>query len=325
MSITVTPFGGNAKEWDAFVGSSRNGTFFHTRKFLSYHPDDRFVDASLLFFEEHKLLGVLPAAEKKEDGKKMLVSHPGATYGGLVIDAKAGMREAGEMLDALKTYAKEKKYDRIAFLRLTLPILRKRSSDDQEFWLFRHGWTLNRMELSTSYVLSDLKTETVLDSFDRAARNKVRQSEKSGLEVKWTEDFPEFWKLLEKTLAERHEAKPTHTLEEITRLHEIAPKDVRLLGAYEGKDLVAGFVVISIHAQALYILYTGQNYEKVDLKAVPLLLSSLFTLAIGEGRRVLDFGISTEDGGTKVNDNLFQFKESFGGQSVRRESWMLDL
>ena len=29
-------------EWDKFVEESDNGTMFHKREFLSYHPKDRF-------------------------------------------------------------------------------------------------------------------------------------------------------------------------------------------------------------------------------------------------------------------------------------------
>ncbi len=324
MSITIVPYTSEReKEFDAFVVSSRNGTFFHTRKFLSYHPVGRFDDASLLFFEDHKLLGVLTAATRIESGEKRLVSHPGATYGGLVMDALAGMRETGEMLDALVAWAKQGGYRGISFLRLPLSILCRSRSDDLDYWLFQKGWTLTRMELSTSYSLVGLREETILDSFDRTARNKVRQGQKVGLKMQWSEDFPIFWALLEKTLADRHGAKPTHTLEEIQRLHAIAPKDVRLFGVYEGSELIAGFVVFTMHPHALYILYTGQNYAKIEMRPIPTLLAALFSEALREGRTVIDFGISTEDGGTKVNDTLFQFKESFGGQSVKRESWEL--
>ena len=32
--------------WDDFVPNANNGTLFHLRSFLSYHPYDRFVDHS---------------------------------------------------------------------------------------------------------------------------------------------------------------------------------------------------------------------------------------------------------------------------------------
>jgi hypothetical protein len=73
------------EEWDEFVEKSVNGTFMHSRQFLSYHTPGKFKDCSLLFFDNNKLLAVFPAADVEG---KCLKSHPGATYGGLVVSER---------------------------------------------------------------------------------------------------------------------------------------------------------------------------------------------------------------------------------------------
>jgi Acetyltransferase (GNAT) domain len=322
MSIVVVPYTADrAQAWDAFIGESRNGTFFHTRTFLSYHPDDRFADASLFFQDNGRILAVLPAAIVEKEGKKTLVSHPGASYGGLVLSKKCGMQQTGEIVDLLTAFAKEKGCSGVTFLRLTLPNLRRWLSDDQEYWLYQKGWKPMRFELSTSYDLRTLTPETVMESFDPTTRNKIRQAEKENLTLAFSDDFDAFWNLLNKTLDERHGAKPTHSVEEIKKLRSLTGQDVRLLAAFDGTAMIAGLVVITVHEKALYILYTAQDYSRPKLRAIPLLLRELFIAALTEKRAVLDFGISTEDGGIKVNESLFLFKESFGGQNVRRETW----
>lgn len=40
------------KDWDNFVLNSNNGTMFHSRKFLSYHPEGRFKDTSLVIIKK---------------------------------------------------------------------------------------------------------------------------------------------------------------------------------------------------------------------------------------------------------------------------------
>ena len=55
--------------WDRFVKSANNGTIFHLRRFLSYHPEGRFVDHSIEFYKKNTLVSVLPAAEFNIDGK----------------------------------------------------------------------------------------------------------------------------------------------------------------------------------------------------------------------------------------------------------------
>ena len=54
----------NKLEWDSFVPGKNNGTLFHLRSFLNYHPVTRFKDHSLLFYKKNKLFSVFPAAEK---------------------------------------------------------------------------------------------------------------------------------------------------------------------------------------------------------------------------------------------------------------------
>ena len=41
------------KIWDEFVENSNNGTIFHLRKFLSYHKDRNFEDASFIFYNHN--------------------------------------------------------------------------------------------------------------------------------------------------------------------------------------------------------------------------------------------------------------------------------
>ena len=56
------------KSWDDFVmDNSINGTFLQTRRFLSYHPVNKFEDVSILIFENNKIVAVCPSCCKKEN------------------------------------------------------------------------------------------------------------------------------------------------------------------------------------------------------------------------------------------------------------------
>ena len=68
-------------QWNDFVSSANNGTLFSNRDFLNYHINRTFQDYSLLFFKNKKIIAVLPAAIKNNS----LHSHPGASYGGIII------------------------------------------------------------------------------------------------------------------------------------------------------------------------------------------------------------------------------------------------
>lgn len=105
MSIELLPYDNNQESlWDAFVENSWNGTFLHSRLFLSYHRD-RFKDNSILITESNtrRLLGVFPLAENPNDAME-LISHPGITYGGIIH--QGGLR--GDTL--IQCYSKVMEY-----------------------------------------------------------------------------------------------------------------------------------------------------------------------------------------------------------------------
>ena len=86
MSIEIRSFQQNCSgEWDDFVWNANNGTLFHTRKFLEYHPPERFTDHSLCFYDGNKKIALFPAIDYNDNGKRVLISHRGASYGGFVI------------------------------------------------------------------------------------------------------------------------------------------------------------------------------------------------------------------------------------------------
>src|SRR5215212_5561363 len=90
--------------WDEFVLKSKNGTFLFFRDYMDYHAD-RFVDHSLLLWEDDKLVAVLPANR----GETSLVSHGGLTYGGLVIGADMRTATMADLFTALLEHLRERK------------------------------------------------------------------------------------------------------------------------------------------------------------------------------------------------------------------------
>ena len=70
----------------------KNGTFLLNRDYMDYHSD-RFPDCSLTIFRNGKLFALLPASASAD----VVCSHPGLTYGGLVVNRKATVEETMEI------------------------------------------------------------------------------------------------------------------------------------------------------------------------------------------------------------------------------------
>jgi hypothetical protein len=61
------------------VSTAKNATFLFSRAYMDYHSD-RFADHSPMIFNDHSLVGVLPA---NLNANGTLISHEGLTYGPL--------------------------------------------------------------------------------------------------------------------------------------------------------------------------------------------------------------------------------------------------
>ena len=172
MELKVVPYTADQeREWDRFVmQESGNGTFLQSRRFLNYHPLDRFVDASFsIVNEKGAIAAVCPAAVVQRDGKKVLCSHPGSTYGGLVI--RASYRRAEVILDIVKTVYDHlsEEYDGCE-LKITPDLLCTEDTSAYQYALYQCGFD-QYLELST-YV--DLRGKTEEDIWAGLDRNKKR-------------------------------------------------------------------------------------------------------------------------------------------------------
>ena len=105
----------DSEKWDHFVENSNNGTLFHLRTFLSYHIDRQFEDHSLIFKKKSNIIAVFPAAKIRENQKKILYSHPGASYGGFVYQ-KLIFNDAEAIIDLFENYLQGHGFDKTFFI-----------------------------------------------------------------------------------------------------------------------------------------------------------------------------------------------------------------
>lgn len=308
-------------EWDNFVDSSDNGTIFHKREFLSYHPSDRFKDASFVITKNNKPLSVFTAALIERDGKKILISHPGASYGSFVYNSDLNLKEAHSMVDLLIEYSKKIDANRI---QLTLPpiIYQTKYSNYIDFALVRNGFTYLKREVS-SIVQLDYKMEELLSTYRAEARTAVKKSIKQGVEIVECEKFADYYEILKKNLKLRHNVSPAHTLEELIKLKKIFPAKIRLWGAFLKDKLIAGVCNFSANPKVVLAFYISHDEDYQEYRAVNLLFYEIMRRYKEEGFRFLDFGIFTVN--MDPNWGLGRFKENFGARGIFRDTLIKDI
>lgn len=318
----------DAALWDRFVNESINGTFMHSRQFLKYHPEGRFIDHSLLVRRsDGRLFAVFSAAELEDRDQRLLQSHPGATYGGLVVRSGAAAEDLYQAMMEIVAYARHRGFTRVG-MRTTEKVFLPVEFEELNAAYFRSGFQIVARELSSAIRLQGLTSENeVLANWTSAGRRALRRAQHCGLTARSSEDFELFWNLLETNLASRHAVTPTHTLQEIDQLRILLPGRVELVGAYQGEQLIAGVVVFFMNETAAHTMYLAQDYQFQNCRSLNLAVYTAVIECLRRGLQWLNLGISTVPGtlGFEFNPGLFAFKRNCGAEGVMRDSWQLSL
>lgn len=313
------------QEWESFVDSANNGNIFHLRKFLSYHPPERFTDHSLVFSKKGKTVALLPAAECTIDAQRTLISHRGASYGGFVVRDTLSIREAFDLVGGLIAYARQNSFDAID---ITPPpqIYLRRPSNYLDFAMLQNNFVYRKREIS-SVIPLDFKRNDILQTFNEGSRRAVRRGKKLGVTVRETDEqqhYERFYDILKKNLKLRHNVTPTHSLDELLLLKQMFPERIKLFAAFTPEDvIVAGVVMFICNPRVVLAFYISHDDDYQQYRGVNCLFHDIIDWGIENQYGFLDFGIFTVN--EDPNWGLARFKESFGAQGIFRNSLRLEL
>lgn len=289
--------------WNDFVKRSKNGLFMFDRNYMDYHAD-RFSDHSLMAYnDDGKLLAILPANTR--DG--VLYSHQGLTFGGFITDS--GMKSAAmiELFEALIAYLKTNNFTKLIYKAIP-HIYHKHPAEEDLYALFRQRAQLYRVDISTSISLADRIP------FAELRKRGAKKAEKNGVTFQQSKNWEGFMSMLSGVLQERHDARPVHSAAEMELLSGRFPENIQLYTAENESGILAG-VVAFIYDQLVHAQYIAASPVGREVGALDGLFSNLINNQFAD-KKYFDFGISTEEAGTHLNEGLIGQKEGFGGRGI---------
>jgi hypothetical protein len=296
----------DAAQWNAFVGAAKNATFLFHREFMDYHSD-RFEDHSLVVSHGAKWIAVLPASI--ESGA--LYSHPGLTYGGLVLGTDMKLPIAIGIARSVLRFLDESGIAKL-HVRMMPPFYFLKPSDEFLYALFLADAKLVRRDALS---VLDLRKPY---KFSKDRRKCADRGVKNGLEIREEPEFEKFWdEILVPNLGGKHGVKPVHTAAEMTRLHAAFPRNIRQFNVYDNGDIVAGTTVF-VTATVAHPQYISGNERKNELGALDFLYRHLIA-DVFRDKHFFDLGISNEAQGRKLNEGLVFWKETFGASTVTQD------
>jgi hypothetical protein len=301
-----------APVWDAFVRAGKNATFLLERGYMDYHGD-RFVDHSLMVFQGHRLLAVLPANQTAEGH---LQSHGGLTYGGFVLARDERLAAVLEVFRATLEYLCAHGIPVLHYRRI--PRFYNPVPDDEvDYALFLLKAVLVRRDCALVVPLRHRL------AYSKRRRREIQKAKAAGVHLIEDTRFEDFWRvILMPRLQQRYGVKPVHSVEEISLLASRFPHHVRQFSALVQGSVAAGITIFETPTVA-HVQYSAMSEFGQAVGALDALVDHLISERYAE-KDFFDFGISNEKGGFVLNHGLLDWKEGFGARSAAHDFYTID-
>ena len=301
--------------WDNFVKSSNNGTIFHLREFLNYHQSRQFNDCSFIFKEKDKIQGLFSGAVVNN----ILHSHPGASFGGFVHN-DLSFEISNQMIDMLITEAQNKKLNEIVIIPTPF-VYYQNYHEVIEYCLYNKGFKDIEYYIS-SFV--DLDNNLIEQMHSRKKRY-IKKFENQ-VKVKLSEDLDSFYPILIEN-KKKHNATPTHSLDELKLLINKFPDQIKLLLTFKDDKVIGGALNFITNNHTCILFYNMIDYDYQNMQIASIQIYESLKWAKKINLRFFDIGVS------QIYDNdliiphasLINFKEQFGSKTMIRKVMKLKL
>ena len=300
-------------EWNVFVSNAKNSHFMFHRDYIEYHGD-RFTDFSLVVrSEKGEVIAIIPA----NISNRTLHSHQGLSFGGLCVKKNATIHSVLDIFDSIINFLKSTNlvddfiYKRLPDFYTSYP------SQEDLYALFKVGAKLYRRDAS---VAIDLRRPLPMSSM---RKRHVKKAVKNNVLFCEDENLSEFWLLLTDVLRSKYGVGPVHSLSEMNKLRKSFPGNIKCFTARKDGVVIAGTLVYEtadvVHTQYLASGVSGRELGGLDFVILELIqkYSSI--------KSYFDFGISTEEEGTVINEGLISQKEGFGARTLVHDFFRLSL
>ncbi|WP_026998546.1 GNAT family N-acetyltransferase [Eisenibacter elegans] len=302
--------------WDTFVRNAYNGHFLFERAYVDYHAD-RFVDASWMFWQEERLVAVLPANQKNG----ILHAHSGLSFSTFICLKAPDPLFLKACWSALST----------ACLSLGLARCQYRPIPGY-YNASPYAWGAETAALALVNATRNLvQTGAVVDlqnprRMQQRRYRGWRKAQKAGLYTGRSFDFEGYWnEVLEPNLHQRYATHPTHSLLEISTLAANFEQHIRLYGTWTAKGRWLAGVVIYANADVAHTQYIASTPQGRELGALDLLLITLIRRYQDAGYRCLSLGTSNSPPLRQtLNQGLWEWKQSWGAVAYPHECYQID-
>ncbi|WP_298422831.1 GNAT family N-acetyltransferase [uncultured Kordia sp.] len=266
---------------------------------MEYHKD-RFEDHSLVLFKKEKPIALFPANLRE----KILYSHQGLTFGGLILSKKSGAHEVNELLQTVINYAKVNNFLEI-ILKSIPGIYYEKNGDELNYFTSKQGDLIDR-----NLVLAIDYGKPV--NIHKTKRKHYEKNYSLGFEIEETSSLSEFWNdVLMPKLDEKYSAKPVHSLAEIIKLQTHFPSNIIQYNLKLDGEILAGITIFT-HKKVVKSQYGATTEKGESLRALEYLFMYLIEKFKEEEMHYFSMGTVDANNEHGYNVGLLKQKEELG-------------
>lgn len=281
---------------------------------MDYHSD-RFQDFSLLIYNSKQLVGILPANRSN----KVVYSHQGLTYGGLIVESGTNDLALKAIFENLIDFLKAQGIESLE-LKVLPEFYQKKPSKTFLSYLDK-GQNTNH---STDRVFAIDYRKPL--NIHKTKLKHFRKNKASNFEIKEEEDLTAFWnKVLIPRLKEKHKATPVHSLEEIIALKLKFPANIRQFNIYKGTTILAGITIFD-KGSIVKSQYGATTSEGEKQRALEFLFLNLIYKFKENNKAFFSMGTVRDITRPKgYNEGLQKQKEELGCKAYRQHFYNIKI
>ena len=309
------------EKWDDFVLNSNNGTMFHMQQFFNYHTPGKFKFDHLMFLEKGVIKAVLPGTLKNG----LFESPVGASYGSIVTPQVIRFEDAIILVETLLDYCKLNGINELMLTPAPL-IYQKYPNENLDFALLWKGFRYDLHYISSAIHLR--KDEDILTRFSPTIRRNVRKTFRDfKLKVEINERYDEFYPILLNNKA-IHNVKPTHSYEDLIKLKELMPAQLKLFMVYYDNKPIGGSLMFYPNKQVALCFYNMLYYDYAEYKPIQRVMYEVVKDSTENGFAYVDIGVSQDTSAENPmtpSMSLIEFKEKFDAKTTMRNTFYIKL
>lgn len=240
-------------------------------------------------------------------------SIPWATFGGFELDLSSNSEDINEFIIKIISTAKQ---EAVRKIKITLPpeVYLSRNPQVREV-LMNNGFETIQSDINQHILVSNTSYRQLI-AYNEL--KKLKKSEQKGFSFRQLNrsHLSQAYRLISENRI-RKGFPVSMTFQTLDNMFMKLPDFYHLFGVYNEDKLIATAVSIRISQSSIYNFYHGDEEEYRVFSPVVMLLDGIYGYCQRQGIKILDLGISSEEG--KLNSGLYKFKKNCGAQTSSKD------